>query len=122
MFEKAARNKLRFPFKGLCTVEDLWDMSLEQLSTLHSYLVDQAKQFDGSSLLATKTLAAKVTDEQIEIVKHVFTTLQAEKEERKTRAERLLQKKKIDGLIAEKKEDSLKAMTIEELEQLKEKL
>ena len=32
MFEVATRNKFRFPFKGLISVEDLWELSVDNLA------------------------------------------------------------------------------------------
>ena len=38
MFEIAARNKFRFPFKGMISTEDLWDLSVENLDNVFKTL------------------------------------------------------------------------------------
>ena len=38
MFEVAVRNKMRFPYKGLISVEDLWDLSVEAIYTVFKSL------------------------------------------------------------------------------------
>lgn len=38
IFEFATRNKVRFSFKGLISVEDLWDLSLTNLDSIYKEL------------------------------------------------------------------------------------
>ena len=39
VFEIATRKKYRFPFKGMITVEDLWDLSLQNFVHQMRYLL-----------------------------------------------------------------------------------
>ena len=71
MFEYATRNKVRFPFKGLISVEDLWDLSLTNLDSIYKTLNKQVKQSEEESLLNTKATVDKELDVQIAIVKHI---------------------------------------------------
>ena len=43
MFEVAVRNKFRFPFKGVISVEDLWDLSVQQLDGIFKTLKSQER-------------------------------------------------------------------------------
>ena len=55
MFETAVRTKMRFPFKGVVSVEDLWDLSVENLDTVYKTLNSELKKATEESLLNTKT-------------------------------------------------------------------
>lgn len=72
MFEYATRNKVRFPFKGQISVEDLWDLRADDLDTVFKTLNRQVKQSKEESLLTTKTAEDTALDIQIAIVKHIF--------------------------------------------------
>ena len=115
MFEQASRLKLRFPYKGQCTVEDLWDMPLAHLDSIFKVLNSEAKSQKEESLLAVKTSENTILDLQIDIVKHVVSVRLKEQEERKTLADRASQKQKLLGLAAEKQEESLRGLGAEEL-------
>lgn len=118
MFEKAARLKLRFPFRGQCSVEDLWDLSLKDLDFIYKSLRRQQKEQEGESLLDAKSQANEVLDLQIDIVKHIVTVKLAEKEARENEAARAERKQKILAIIESKQEDELREKSVEELEAL----
>jgi len=118
MFEKASRLKLRFSHKGLCTVEDLWDLPLTQLDTIFKGLNARAKAQKEESLLNEKTQEDEILDLQIAIVRHVVTVRLAERKTREDEVERAAKKQKLLGIIAEKQDASLKDMSVEDLTKL----
>ena len=117
MFEKATRMKLRFPFKGMCTVEDLWDLSTRNLDGIYKTLRKEQKAQDEDSLLETKSAADTVLNLQVQIVEYVAKVKIAEEKARKDSAARGLEKARILEVIAEKEEGALKDLSIEELKQ-----
>lgn len=70
MFEIATRNKFRFPFKGVISTEDLWDLSVESLDNVFKTLNSEMKKTKEESLLSTKSKDDEVLELKIEIVKH----------------------------------------------------
>ena len=116
MFEKCTRMKVRFPFKGSVSVEDLWDLSLPNLDSVYKQLRAQQKASEEDSLLGTRSAAGDLVTLQIEVVKHIVTVKQEEADERKNAREKAEQKQKILGIIADKKDESLKSMSVEELQ------
>lgn len=123
MFEKAARLKVRFPFKGACSVEDLWDLSVEHLDGIYKALKKQQRDSGEESLIERReTAASTMLNLQIDLVKHVFSVKVAEAEERKKASDKKAQKEKILSLIAEKQDEALKGKSVEELTDLVNKL
>lgn len=122
MFEFALRNKVRFPYKGMITVEDLYDLSVRDLDTIFKTLNAQAKRSQEESLLATKTKEDETLSVQIEIVKHVVATKLADAEAAKHSKEVSDQKQKIMEIIATKKDAALQNMSVEELQAMLENL
>jgi len=122
MFEVATRNKLRFPFKGMISTEDLWDLSVGDLDTIFKQLNSLAKQAEEESLLNSKSKQDKMLEVRIGIIKHIVTTKLEEAENREKSQELYEQKQKILEIIANKQDASLETKSIEELEKMLEDL
>lgn len=116
IFEVATRNKLRFPFKGLISVEDLWDLSVENLDKIYKVLNTQRKQAQEDSLLHTKSKEDEVVELQINIIKHIVAVKQAETAERINQQKKNVERQKIMNILADKKDEALRNMSAEELE------
>ena len=122
MFEAATRCKFRFPFKGAISVEDLWDLSVDNLDSIFKTLNAQAKKSSEESLLAKKSSADAVLDRKIEIIKHIVNVKLEEAAQREVAAEKREQRRKIDAVLASKREKELEGKSIEELEAMRAKL
>ena len=122
MFEYVTRNKVRFPFKGLISVEDLWDLSLTNLDSIYKTLNKQIKQSEEESLLNTKTTVDKELDVQIAIVKHIVAVKLAEQEAREKASAKKAQKQKIMAIIASKQDEALQNSSVEDLQKMLDEL
>lgn len=122
MFEQASRLKVRFDYKGTSTVEDLWDMSLSALDAIFKKLNAQLKAQKEESLLEIRSQEDDLLALKINIVKHIVETRLAEQKARTNALASAEKKQKLLGLIAEKQDESLKAMTVEELTALVDSL
>ena len=118
IFVIATRKKYRFPFNGLISVEDLWDLTPSQLDRVFKTLKKDQKASNEESLLETKSVEESELDLKIELVKYVFETKQAEKAAAVAKAEAEAKKKRIREIIANKKDAALESMSVEELEKL----
>lgn len=118
IFEYAVRNKLRFPFRGMISAEDLWDLKVEDLDKVFKALNAQVKLQKEESLLEEKSKEDKVLEIQIEIVKHIVNVKLAEKEAREKAAAIKEQKQKIMSIIASKKDEALQNSSIADLEKM----
>mgnify|MGYP006991647494 CR=1 FL=1 len=116
VFEMATRLKFRFPFRGMISVEDLWDLSIEQLDTVYKALNKDVKQAQEDSLLAGPRVGDADLNAKIEIVKYIFQTKQAEEAERKAAADNAIKRKRIMEILAKKQDNALENMTEEELQ------
>ena len=122
LFEIATRNRYRFNYKGIMTVEDLWDLSVEALDSIFKALNRQKKTADEDSLLATKSAEDTVLANKIELVKYIVSVKLAEAEQRKTAAANREQRDKILAIMAKKQDAKLESMDLAELEAELEKL
>lgn len=116
MFETAIRTKMRFPYKGMISVEDLWDLSIRELDSVFKTLNKQVKQSQEESLLSVKSKEDETLETQISIVRYIVSVKVFEAEAAKQAKEQREKKQKIMELIAAKKEEALGNKSIEELE------
>ena len=122
IFEFASRNKVRFPFKGMISVEDLWDLSLANLDSIYKTLNKQVKQSEEESLLSTKANIDTVLEVQITIVKHIVSIKLAEKEAAEKASVKKAQKQKIMSIIATKQDEALQNSSIDDLKKMLDEL
>lgn len=122
MFEVATRTKMRFPFKGMISVEDLWDLSVQNLDKVFKALNSQRKESQEESLLNVKSSEDEVLDTQIAIVKYIVGVKLEEQAARVKAAENKEKKQKIMALMAKKDDEAMENMSKEELQKLLDEL
>ena len=122
IFEFATRNKVRFPFKGIISVEDLWDLSLTNLDSIYKTLNKQIKQSEEESLLSTKASVDKELEVQIAIVKHIVSVKLEEKANAEKASAKKAQKQKIMSIIATKEDEALQNSSVDELKRMLDEL
>lgn len=116
LFEMATRKKFRFPYKGMISVEDLWDLSVNNLDTVFKALNAESKRANEESLLATKSAADVELEAKIEIVKYIVGVKQAEAAQREQAVAVREKKRKLEEIIASKQDAALQNMSIEDLQ------
>lgn len=122
IFEMATRNKFRFPYKGLISVEDLWDLSQVQLDSIYKNLNKEIKQIQEESLLSAKNSEDAELQAKIDIVKYIFTVKQQEAIQRSIDAENAYKKRRIMEILAQKQDDSLMGKSEDELRKMLKEL
>ena len=115
LFEIATRNRYRFNYKGVMTVEDLWSLRVEDLDAIFKMLNRQKKTDDEDSLLATKSAEDQDLANKIDIVRYIVSVKLAEAAERVSAAEKKAQRDKIMEIVAKKNDKALEDMGIEDL-------
>lgn len=122
MYKQAAQLKLRFDTtKGLLSVEQLYDLSLNRLAFIIKTLKKQLKKNNDDELSFLDEEATPV-DKEVElrfnIAKDIYLTKKEEREATKTAADKKAHNEKILELIKEKQEEGLKNMSVEDLEKM----
>ena len=123
MFEKAARQKLRFESpKGQLQVEDLWDLPLTStkgqanLDDIARGLHRQLKNGDDVSFVNATQKSDEVVQLKFDIVKHVIEVRLVENEAAAKARENKEKKQQLLAIIAQKKDAALQGTSLEELE------
>lgn len=122
IFVRASKKKYRFEFRGLISVEDLWDLSVKNLDEIFKNLNAEIKKAEQESLFSDKSNANEELNDKIEIVKYIFGVKQEETKSRKEAAERKKKRERIAEILAKKQDESLEAKSEEELMAMLEEL
>lgn len=118
LFKIAAKRKYRFNFKGVLSVEDLWDLSVEDLDSIYKTLKSKQKDAEGESLLNTVSKEDKELNNKIEIIKVIVADKLAAAEKAKKALVQKQQNQRILEIMADKKDAELKEKSLEELSQM----
>ncbi len=118
IFETATKEKYRFPYKGMISVEDLWDLSPAQLDGIYKTLNAEKKTTEEDSLLGQRSKAEQELLTKIELVKYIFAAKQAEIEARKQKTANDEKKRRIMELIASKEDAALGEKSVDDLKQM----
>ena len=122
IFEAASKNKYRYPYKGMITTEDLWDLTQAQLDMVYKALNKGVSEAQVSSLMHKVTEVDAELRNKIEIVKYIFNAKEAEAEARKNDAAKHAKKQRILDILAQKQEDALQNMSEDDLKKMLDEL
>lgn len=116
---EALKNKFRFEYKGLISLEDLFDLNIKDLDAIYRNLKKEENDLQGDSLLVSEeNPKVHEVNVKIKIVKEIFDMKQAEI----ARAEKALankaQKDKILAIIEDKENQELSEKSIDELREI----
>ena len=118
LFETATRNKIRFPFRGMISVEDLWDLSLTNLDSVFKTLNAEAKKSEEESLLETKSKENEELSNKIEIVKYIVNIKLEEKKARENARKSAEMKQRLLEIKAKRQDAALENMSDEDLDKM----
>jgi len=122
IFEEATKKKIRFEHKGLLTVEDLWDLSVEDLDGIFKKVNTQKNTLSQESLLDTPTTENTIVNIQIAIIKYIVASKLADKQASLLAKEKKDKKNKILQILAAKQDNALENKSEEELKEMLESL
>jgi hypothetical protein len=120
-FERATKQKLRFNTAvGLITVEDLWDLPLEQLDKLAQALHKEVKGGEETSFIEEKKPTAAFTELKLKfsVVRRVIEVRMAAKAKAEKAATTKAKRERLLAIIEEKQYEDLKDKSVDELREL----
>lgn len=117
MYKDLVRNRTRFvTAKGSLTLEQLWDLSVDELDTLAVSLQEAYdKSNSKKSFIYKKTAKDKTLKDQLDVVLDILQTKMEEAEAATLKAERKAKNQKIMAIIADKQDKALANKSIKEL-------
>lgn len=117
LFEKAARLKLRFAYsRGFISAEDLWDLSLKNLNSIAKEIRRNLKAEAEEDYLTEQSPTDTKEQLKFDLVLYVLRTKQDEAKASLERETKKAERQRIMELLAEKQEESLRALSAEQLE------
>lgn len=124
IFEQASRAKLRFDFKGSQSVEDLWDLSVQDLDTIYKGINSKLKSSNEESLLASgrKTKDATELELKVEIIKYIVGTKIAEQDARAKAKESKAKKAQLLAVLERKQNQAVENMSEADIKKLIDEL
>lgn len=118
IFEFATRNKLRYPYKGVISTEDLWDLDVTQLNEIFKTLKAEERKDKEESLLATQSKKDVILATKIDVIRHIVNKKLDEAKRASAEKERADRKQQLMGILADKQNEELRNKTVEELRQM----
>ena len=122
LFEIATKNKFRFQYKGLITVEDLWDLPVTELDSVFKTLNSEMKKSKEESLLDTKSKEDKILEDKISIVKYIVSVKLQDAENRKKIRENQEKKDRILQIMADRQDKAMLEASDEDLQKMLDEL
>lgn len=117
MFKKASKLKLRIQTsKGMLSIEQLWDLPVEELDEVAVRLEKEYKASGKKSFLEEKSKKDTALKLSFDIVLDILQDKVAARNKASKAAETKAHNQKILGLIAKKQDGELEEMSVEELE------
>lgn len=117
MYKQAAQMKLRFATsRGNVTVEDLFDLSLQNLDKIAVALDEELSKSPKKSFIQAVNPETKVIELKFNIVKDVISTKLTEKQEKEQAKEKAAKKQQLVEILARKQAQNLENLSEEELQ------
>ncbi len=122
VFEKASREKTRFNYQGIISVEDLWDLPVTKLDIIYGNLEAELDRLPKKSLLSNSSSQREDIEFKQAIVKHIVEVKLAEAEQATLEKVNSDKKKMLLDILAKKQQSDYENMSTEELKALIETL
>lgn len=114
LFAEAAKEKYRYPYKGLITTEQLWDLNETELNKVYIAL-SQSRNPDGGLIESADTEKDNELGRKMDIVKFIYDHKKKEEEEKKRAASNSIRRRELEDAIAAKRRDAVSKMSEEDL-------
>lgn len=118
IYKYAAKNGLRYFYRGVIEVEDLFDLNVEELDSIYKNLKREQRDTVEESLIDSKSAADKDLEIKIAIVADIVKDKLEAAEKAKKAVERRERRQKILNIIDTKQNEALQNKSIDELTQL----
>lgn len=120
IFRDATRLKLRFPYKGLISTEDLWDLDENQLDSIYRELSAKQRELVGDGLINSTSTESDTLTLQMKVIEEVFGYKRMVAEDARNASGKKAKRQKVLAALAAKKDEELMNKSVEELEAMLE--